>query len=148
MSEKKFRPKSVKLFEIIFLVFLGIGVLSGSTIWIFGALDASANDQIQIALVQGGIFFSILFLVLLVSRKKSNIARWLLLAACLLFAVIDIPTAGIINTNIPIFIHSYILDSNVLSLFGLIQSIQVVLQFVALYLIFRADTVPWFRGDS
>lgn len=140
------RPRSIILFECLFLIFLAIGLASGSTIWIFGALDASSNDQIKIALVQGGIFFSILSLVLLVSRKRSNIARWLLLAACLLFAIIDIPTAGIINTNIPIFINYYINDFRFLSLFGLISSTQILLQIVALYLIYKTDTVSWFRG--
>jgi hypothetical protein len=123
----RMRPKSVKLFEVLFLVSLGIGLVISSLGWENLTQKAGAGSVLS---VLAGTFLITVVLVLLISRKGSNVARWVLVVMFALGAIPYIPSlAGIFAQN-PII--------------ALLAAVQITLQVIALCLVFRSDTKPWF----
>lgn len=125
------RPKSVERFELLFLISLGLGLVNSALTWDQTSQMAGVVFSL---IVQVGVLLIILGLVLAVSRKGSNIARWVLVAMFLLGAIMFIPTyAGMFALN-PIVV--------------VISSVQIALQVAAIYFVFRPDAKPWFQKTS
>ena len=115
-------PSSIKYFEWVFLGSLIIGstvsILAYST-----RAGISGNDALLYALT--GID---LFLVILVSRRRSNIARWILVA----MVVMGTP-----------FYFSNLVIYLTMGLIGVMSSIQLVAQYGSICLLFTADSRQW-----
>ncbi len=115
-------PSSIKYFEWVFLGSLIIGstvsILTYST-----RAGISGNDALLYALT--GID---LFLVILVSRRRSNIARWILVA----MVVMGTP-----------FYFSNLVIYLTMGLIGVMSSIQLVAQYGSICLLFTADSRQW-----
>lgn len=121
------RPKSVKLFEVLYLVSLGIGLVNTSLGWENLTQKAGVGSLLS---VLAGTFLITVVLVLLISRKGSNVARWVLVVMFALGAIPYITSlAGMFAQN-PII--------------AFLAAVQVTLQVIALCLVFRPDTKPWF----
>ena len=84
--------------------------------------------------MQGAVLLVMLGLVLAVSRKGSNIARWVLVVLFLLGAIMFIPSYAVMFAQNP---------ANVV-----LSSVQIALQVAAIYFVFRPDAKPWFRKTS
>lgn len=125
------RPKSVERFELLFLVSLGLGVVHSALKW--EQLTQMTTAWVVLT-TQAAILLIILGLVLLVSRRGSNIARWVLFVLFVLGGVMYIPSAAEIFAQNPV--------SAVLS------SVQLVLQVTAMYFVFRPDAKPWFQKKA
>ena len=117
-------PSSIKYFEWVFLGSLIIGstvsILAYST-----RAGISGNDALLYALT--GID---LFLVILVSRRRSNIARWILVA----MVVMGTP-----------FYFSNLVIYPTMGLIGVMSSIQLVAQYGSICLLFTAVSRQWFE---
>ena len=125
------RPKSVERFELLFFVSLCLGVV------ILALTLEQLFDE-----VPGWFAFAMLVaefplwlgLMLLVSRKGSNIARWVLGVFFVLGSIIFIP------------IMAKTLEHN--SVAAVLASVQIALQGAAIYFVFRPDAKPWFQKTS
>mgnify|MGYP004251813889 FL=1 len=117
-------PSSIKYFEWVFLGSLIIGstvsILAYST-----RAGISGNDALLYALT--GID---LFLVILVSRRRSNIARWILVV----MVVMGTP-----------FYFSNLVIYLTMGLIGAMSSIQLVAQYGSICLLFTAGSRQWFE---
>ena len=117
-------PSSIKYFEWVFLGSLIIGstvsILAYST-----RAGISGNDALLYALT--GIDF---FLVILVSRRRSNIARWILVV----MVVMGTP-----------FYFSNLVIYLTMGLIGVMSSIQLVAQYGSICLLFTAGSRQWFE---
>ena len=85
-------------------------------------------------IVQAAVLLIVLGVVLLVSRKGSNIARWVLVVFFVLGAIIYIPSAARMFAQNPVI--------------ALLASVQIMLQVAAIYFVFRPDAKPWFQKTS
>lgn len=74
------RPSSVERAELCMLVSLGLGAVN---IGLANAADPASfpGSDVFFVLVLGGGLLLVLGLVLLATRKRSNIARWVFVAA-------------------------------------------------------------------
>ena len=125
------RPKPVERFELLFLVSLGIGVVNSALQWEQLTQMASAWF---ILIVQAAVLLMLLGLVLLISWKGSNIARWALVVLFVLGSVMYIPSAAGMLVQNPTA--------------AVLSSIQIALQVAAIYFVFRPDAKPWFQKTS
>ena len=122
------RPKSVERFELLFLVSLGVGVVNSTLLWEQLAQMGGAEFTL---IVQAVTLLIVLGMVLLVSRKGSNIARWVLVVFFVLGTIMYIPSmAGMLAQN-PVA--------------AVLSSVQIALQVAAIYFVFRPDAKPWFQ---
>ena len=125
------RPKSVEWFELLFLISIGLGVVSSALLW--EQLTQIAGAVFTL-IVQAATLLILLGVVLLVSRKGSNIARWVLVVFWVLGAIMYIPSmAGMFAQNM---------------VAAVLSSVQIALQVVAIYFVFRPDAKPWFQKTS
>lgn len=127
MNTKK-RPRSVELFEVMYLVSLGIGLILSSLSWGYLTQIAGAGF---VLFVQAGTLLFVLVLVLLVSRKGSNIARWVLVVMFVLGAIAYIPSAAWMFAINPIT--------------AVLAAIQIAFQVIGMWYIFSSDAKPWFQ---
>jgi hypothetical protein len=121
------RPQAVERFEMLYIVSLALGLVTSALTWKAATVMASPAF---VLIVQGGTLALIAGLVLLVSRRSSNIARWVLLILFVVGVFFYIPTAG-----------QLISDSVVV---GLISAVQIALQAIAMVSIFSQSAKPWF----
>lgn len=124
-------PKSIKLFEQLYLGSLALGVIQGALMLSemglsSGAAYGVAGFQVLILIIVGA-------LVLLTSRKKSVICKWINTAFFVLGLVAFIP-------NLAMFIEQGVM--------GVIGSVQVLMQAYAIYLLFNADSKAWFASKK
>lgn len=121
------RPKSIERFEALFLVSLGIGIVTSALNWDF--LSQSAGVGFTLA-VQAGTLLIMLTLVLLVSRRRSNISRWILMILFVIGSIAFIPGTAELFAQSPIT--------------AILAAIQIAMQVTAFYFAFRPDSKPWF----
>ena len=122
-------PRNVRLFERLWYVSLGIGLLILAID--FRSLTSLATP-VYVAVVQIVSFALVVFLVWLIARRRVGWLRWLLLLlflAGLPFAVQNIAAIFLRATAV-----------------GVLLCLQAGLQVVGLYLIFTGDAKPWFRN--
>ena len=108
-------PKSIKLFEQLFLGSLVLGF-------------------IQLALMRGVFVFEIIVLlitgslVLLTSRKKSLICKWIITVLFALGFILGFATSAVWQEGIS----------------SVIFVVQTLMQAYAVYLLFQSDSEAWF----
>lgn len=120
------RPRSVAIFEALYLLTILISVVQSSLGW--HQVTAIASPALVIA-VQVITMAILLALVLLVSRRRQNWARWVLVV---LF-VIGLPALAkiVMSGQLPGSLW--------------ITIVQTVLQLVALFMLFTPPSQAWFR---
>jgi len=123
------RPASIERFEALYFTSLAIGVLSAAVSW---QTSVSIASPAFVITVQIATFAILLSLILLISRRRSDIARWMLAILFVLGAIVYIPAAGSILDSSPVLV--------VLSAF------QLIFQAIALYYVFSPAARVWFKG--
>jgi uncharacterized membrane protein len=127
------RPKSIARFEGLSLVSVALGALAailtrgGS---IPGAAERAAGATMLVAVTVIGLAIS-LALILLTSRKASNVAKWLLIVFVALGAAMTLPQLGATASE---------------GLVGVANVASVVLQIVAIFFLFTPEARAWFEG--
>ena len=120
-------PKHIKYFEWTWLGSLSIGI-------VVAALSCSEIVGASIEIFAGFIqFFTLglmLLLILLTSRKRNNIAKWILVGLFSLGIVFYIPQL------------SSLFDTGFAAAFS---SLQVLTQCVGIYFLFTEEFRDWFR---
>ncbi len=124
-------PKSIKLFEQLFLGSLALGVIQGALMssemgLSGGAAYGVAGFQVLILIIVGA-------LVLLTSRKKSVICKWVNTVFFVLGMAAFIPNLAML------------LEQGVM---GVISAVQLLIQAYAIYLLFNADSEAWFASKK
>jgi hypothetical protein len=123
-------PNSIKYFEWLFLGSLVLGVA-------VSAITYEANVQMSnplfVAIIQFFVIAIILLLVLLTSRKKSGIAKWILIIFMAIGVILYIP-------QLSSFFEQGIA--------GMISFSQLTMQCIALYLLFTPESRRWFDKKS
>ena len=121
-------PKSIKLFEQLFLGSLALGVIQG-------ALMSSEMGLSGGLFLAGGMALVMLIvgtLVLLTSRKKSLICKW-------------ITTVYVV---LGILYFALLFNPQGLSLMLVISFVTFLIQAYAIYLLFKADSKAWFASKK
>ena len=127
------RPKTVDWFEYLMIATLIIGVVR---IMIDQQEIPPALRSDATLLFQGVLVLLLLVMTLLVSRKGSNIVRWITLIMVLLGTLMYLPMIGVLINQ----------GGDPFS--GLLSTPQVVFQLVAVYLVFRPESRPWFQKQA
>lgn len=118
-------PASIKLFERLYLFTLAIGVVLA--VMQFGQLTEMLSVDF-VLMIQVFTFGLLLALVLLVSRKRSRVAKWILLAMFGIGTVIYLTQLPMtLDTGFP----------------GVASAIQTLLQLVALCSLFTRESRDW-----
>lgn len=133
------KPESIRRFDLFFLASLAL-FAAGFFISLGATAAAIEAETAANGLKIGGNAFAIgLFVVVfainlvlwfLVSRKGTNIARWLLVVL-LVIDLFGLPS----------------LLSGSLSLPTIVSLLRILLEAVAIAFLFRADAKPWFGGQ-
>jgi hypothetical protein len=123
------RPKPVVAFEAMNLTTLAVGVVHSIFVWDESVAIASPAFVITIQAFSIGL---VLMLTLLVSRRRSNVAKWVLIVLFL----IGLPGVIVLLAN------GLALGSPIITVF------QTVLQAVGICLLFTPPARRWFRGDD
>lgn len=123
------RPPSVRAFEALIVLSLGIGVVITALTWTeltreIGAAPVLLVQAATVLVVLGGVF--------LVARRASNIARWVVTVMFGIGFVAYIPQVAFLFSG----------DRVV----GMLGAAQVMAQLAALMLLFRPDAKLWFRS--
>lgn len=126
MNEKLDMPKHIGLFEKLSLGSLLIGVVVATATYKQMSLVA---DPFFIALIQIIVLGSTLLLILLISRKRSKVAKWILVMLWALGLVRYIPQLA------------NFLDQGYV---GILSICQLVMQAVGIYLLFTPESKKWF----
>ena len=124
-------PKSIKMFEQLFLGSIALGVIQSALM--LNNLDLSGNAAYGVAGFQVLILLIVVTIVLLTSRKKSVICKWISAVFFVFGLVAFIP-------NLAIFVEQGIA--------GLISAAQHLMQAYAIYLLFNSDSKAWFDSKK
>ena len=124
-------PKSIKLFEQLFLGSLVLGVIQGALM--SSEMGLSGGEAYSVAGMQVLILLIVGALVLLTSRKKSVICKWV----NTVFVVLGM---GMFIPSLAMFIEQGVM--------GVISAVQVLMQAYAIYLLFNADSKAWFASKE
>ena len=120
-------PKHIKYFEWTWLGSLSLGI-------IVAALSYSelvgAGMEIFSGFIQFVTLGIMLLLILLTSRKRNNIAKWILVVLFGLGIVFYIPKLSSLFN---------------LGFAGVLSSLQVLAQCVGIYFLFTQESRDWFR---
>lgn len=129
------RPKSIARFEALSLLSVGLAAVAAVLSW-GGALPGGARQgavgSAMIAATGLALILS-LVLILLTSRKGSNVAKWLFVVLVAVSAAVTVPRLGTIGAE---------------GLVGTVDVASVVLQLVAIYFLFTAEARAWFAGGG
>ena len=124
--EEFLRPNSIVWFERIIIVTILLGIANSWLVWPQLISQASPAYVLTIQAITLGI---LLGLTLLISRRRSRVAKWISIA---LFVV-----------GLPVFLNG----GNPGGLSGVISIIQLVLEVLAYCLLFAPSAMNWFRRD-
>ena len=120
-------PKHIKYFEWTWLGSLAIGIIVSALSYsemVPGGLEIFAG------FIQFFTFGISLLLILLISRKRNNIAKWILVVMFGFGIVMYIPQLA------------FLLN---IGFVGVLSSLQLLAQCVGLYFLFTEDSREWFR---
>lgn len=133
------RPKSIVQFELVYWAIILLGLINTALSW----SDMMASVEVQRMIAQVGmasvyVTASIglgiqLLLWYFIARRGSVIAKWILVV----LTVIGLVTSALGLAN-----------GDTMTLTAIIGVMLMVLQVVALVLVFRPDTRPWFGEDA
>jgi hypothetical protein len=130
------RPKTIVSFEILSLAAVALGLLVTWLTWdgiVAQARSAVLGSGIEAAVaILVLIYVAILaLLILLASRRASNVARWLLALIVVVELAFTLPTIG---------------ATLAAGTVGLISTLQLAMMTVAVVLLFLPASRLWFRG--
>jgi prepilin signal peptidase PulO-like enzyme (type II secretory pathway) len=125
------RPASIIYFERLSVLSILVGIAFTMLTWDAEVKVAQASNlgSAFVPLVQGISLFIILLLIFLISRKASNIAKWILVALFVLGVA---------------FIAPSLLQTLDQGLIGLLQLSQLIVQAAAIYFLFTPEARAWF----
>jgi hypothetical protein len=126
---KEHMPRSICVFEKLMLGSLLIGVVISAMTYNEVVSQAGA---LVVTIIEIFVLSLMFLLVLFVSRKRSNIAKWILIIVWLLGLVIYIPALAHFLT---------------MGTVGVLFVAQPVMQAGALYMLFRSDSKSWFESN-
>ena len=121
------RPRSIVAFECLALLSVFFGAVQDALGW--QGLVAKAGSVAMVLAIQIITFAIIILLVLLVSRRRSRIAKWVLIIS---FVIGLVPFVQLLRSGQ--FTGS-----------AIISIVQAALQGIAIVLLFTRDARPWFR---
>ncbi|MBA2934281.1 hypothetical protein HZF05_09230 [Sphingomonas sp. CGMCC 1.13654] len=136
------RPRSIMLFERIYGFNILLGIASGAWAWMHWTAMLPPGMPPQVATMMpiimassliGGTIINLL-LLFFIARKGAEIAKWIFIV---LFVV---GVVGVLRG----FAGSAVQLPAVTRVFAIVQ---IVIQAACAWLLFRPDTVPWFRGE-
>jgi hypothetical protein len=123
-------PRSISVFEGLMLGSLLIGTVISAMTYNEAVSQAAA---VVVTIIEIFVLLLMLFLVLLVSRKRSNVAKWVLIIVWLLGLVVYIPAAAHFLTT---------------GIVGFLFVAQPTMQAVALYMLFTPDSKQWLQSKT
>ena len=121
-------PSNVARFEQLMYLSLGIGIIV--SVLQFSYFQSQANVGF-ILFIQAFVLALFVLFIWLIARRRANWARWTFLVIFLLGLIPYVPNA------------IELLQRNPVS--GGLNLVQLVLQAVALYLVFTGNAVDWFK---
>ncbi len=123
-------PKEIRRFEQLFLGSLAVGVIASALS--YERLNATLSpDIILMAYAKPAIITALLIIVtLLISRKRSVVAVFILTISLLIKIIMQIP-----------YLYSIEITSSYL---GYILIIQDIAQFIGIYFLFSSNGRAWF----
>ena len=125
-------PKSMKYFEMCYLVSLALGVVQSAL-----GMNAMGLEGAEISAFASGFALLVLLilgmLVVFVSRKKSTVGKWILIVLFVLGIPMYIPMLSIMFND---------------PAMGIVSSSQFLLQVVALYFLVQKDSKQWFDSRN
>jgi len=124
-------PKSIKLFEQLFMGSLALGVIQSALL--SNTLGLSGGAAYSVAGIQVLTMVIVGSIVLLTSRKKSVICKWLNTVVFVFGMIAFIPSLAMLIEQ---------------GIMGVISAVQVLLQAYAIYLLFNADSKAWFASKK
>lgn len=133
------RPQSIVRFDQLYLVLIAIGLIGFGVNWESAMAQIGANPGLSrlgrngTGLLIGMYAFSVAISLLLwffVSRRASNVARWIL-------AVLTV--YGLISLPFTLFFSPLPLPSLVVAV------VSAALQIAIVWCLFRPDAAAWFR---
>lgn len=122
------RPRNIAFFECLILASLALGVVQSYFEWPNFTQQTSAG---YVPFTQLLVFAVMLTLTLLISRRRSNIAKWISVALYLL--------------GLPLY-FKMVGEGSVEP--GIVQLIQLMLQAIGYTLLFTPQARKWFRGEN
>jgi hypothetical protein len=136
------RPQSIILFERIYLATVAIGVVTGIWSWLHWSElmppgMPAAMAGIMPVIMGVSLAFGIgidLLLWYFIARRGSNVAKWIFILFFALAILGVVRGLFVTSVHISVFRH-------------LISVIELSMQAVCVWLVFRPDTTRWFRGE-
>jgi hypothetical protein len=134
------RPKSIVQFDYIYLAIIALGLVGSALSW--DELLASVSVQRMVAQMgTAPLYGTILVVTLLqlllwyfIARRGSVVAKWVFVVyagASLVFSAYSLAVNGAISAAV-----------------GVVSVATLVLQAIAIWLLFRPDTPAWFGEDA
>lgn len=129
------RPPSIVRFEQFFLASIVIGLVNTAVVYaMYGGLPGAQQVVPAVLAVSVGLGIAVnLILWFFIARRGSNGARWVM---TVLFAL------GLVSLAFSILMGTY-----PQGIAGLLGAAGWVLQALAVWHLFRPDTIGWFRGQ-
>ncbi|SNS47218.1 hypothetical protein SAMN06295912_10769 [Sphingomonas laterariae] len=129
------RPQSIILFERLVLATIALGVLASAINWqrTLAMIQQFGFGATFIVVVQACSVALMLLLLYFVSRRGSEVAKWIYVV---LVVIGGVNTLATFNTLLA------------MGGSGMIAPIQLVLQLIAIWLLFRPDSAAWFSRDA
>ncbi|MDI1287946.1 MAG: hypothetical protein PSV46_26445 [Reyranella sp.] len=124
-------PSTILRFESLFLASIVAGVMVA--ILMYGEVIKAWGGHYQAVVVTVVLFGGAWMLMLLTSRRRSNLARWLLVI-------------GSTVAIVPYLAHVVLLLQEQWAAY--LSFVQAGLQFAALYCLFMPDSRAWFAGRT
>lgn len=126
-------PRPIRWFERLALLSLAVGI-PGSALSFRQTVAASGASPAFVVTAQTAVFATLLLIVLAISRRGSNIARWLYVLLLVSGIAMMMPRLGALYYS---------------GAAGLIQIAQIFLQLASAYFLFAPGAPAWFaRGAS
>lgn len=129
------RPPSIVWFERLSLLALAIGALVSALTWddVLASIQTTGMSGTVAAVIHILLFALLVGLVLLISRRRSVAAKWVYVILFVAGLIVTAPGLG------------GIFD---LGLLGLVQAVQLLLQVIAVGLLFAPPASAWLRGQE
>lgn len=129
------RPKSIILFERIELLAILCGIVGAALGWerTVALVAPLGFGGRLVAIVQGLGVALMLLLLYFIARRASVVAKWIFVVLVVLGAINIARGYGVLFD---------------MGATGLLSAAQTLLQLVAVWLLFRPDTAPWFDGEA
>ena len=127
------RPPSIVWFERLSLLALAIGALVSVATWneVLASIQSSGIGATAAAAIHIVLFALLVGLVLLISRGRSVVAKWVFVILFVGGLILTAPGLGGIFER---------------GLLGLVQAVQLLLQVIAVGLLFAPPASAWLRG--